>query len=231
MSQCQGVTKKGERCKIIVKQDPFYCSYHVSQATSNRQTKTTKRKPGYIYIFTLPHLITSHPSTEKWLRQAPSNLEQSNLSHETTQIFNPKYYILLKIGFTTQLITKRLKQWQDQCCQKFTLVGPDSINDIISSKKYKSIITLFKHMNLQKTSKLYKNYDYTSKGFKCHESAFESEQLIHSILRKKYGFGTLYCQSTSSCSSKDHNGVHKEWFLIPRKDIAKLMTLIDETVK
>ncbi|VEU24258.1 DEKNAAC105646, partial [Brettanomyces naardenensis] len=221
MGQCNGITKNGRRCRIILADDGIkYCRYHKTQdcarvsVASARATPKTNQSTvsGYIYIFTLAHLISPKPRKQGWLRIAepsPDNVIDYTRSSE----FRPKHDILIKVGYTSITPLKRLRQWKDHCKQHFVLLTPDTLSSVICSKRDKMECLIHEFRGL-KLGHDYSQFDYQKCGFRT-ERAYDAEQKIHKILRKGYGFGKLYCDGCKTSSS----GVHKEWFLVPRKDI------------
>ncbi|KAG7882628.1 hypothetical protein KL938_003051 [Ogataea parapolymorpha] len=215
MQRCLGTTAKGERCKIVLKREE-YCKYHRNQEAD------LNGKAGYVYIFTLRHLIDGSPKKQTWLRQAGPNPEnQINFAH--TSVFDPKRHILIKVGYTTQRVRRRLSQWRERCKQDFELLTPQTVDRVLSSNRDKlaDLMERFKSLSLRS----YKKYDFNEQAFKAL-NAFRSEQQVHAQLRSLFGSGRLYCDGCKTANS----GVHKEWFLVPRKDVRNIMRMIDRLV-
>ncbi|GMG49602.1 unnamed protein product [Ambrosiozyma monospora] len=138
-----------------------------------------KGKAGYIYVFTLAHLIQRKPPRETWLR---SQVSESRTSVE----FEPKHDILIKVGFTTQTPEKRLSQWEAQCHQDFELITTKMLNDIVVSTRDK-LLGLTQDLKELTIGDFCDCYNLRMKGF-VSSDAHTSETLIHERLRKQYGF-------------------------------------------
>ncbi|KAG7739031.1 hypothetical protein KL912_002729 [Ogataea haglerorum] len=215
MKRCLGTTAKGERCKIILKQEA-YCKYHINQGAGPND------KAGYVYIFTLKHLIEGSPKKQTWLRQADPNPE-NQINFEHTSVFDPKRHILIKVGYTTQRVRRRLSQWRERCKQDFQLLTPQTLDRVVSSNRDK-LADLMERLSCL-SLRSYKKYDFNEQAFKAL-NAFGSEQQVHAQLRSLFGSGRLYCDGCKSANS----GVHKEWFLVPRKKVRNIMRMIDRLV-
>ncbi|KAG7856578.1 hypothetical protein KL919_004108 [Ogataea angusta] len=216
MKRCLGTTAKGERCKIVLKHEA-YCKYHRNQQAG------PNGKAGYVYIFTLKHLIEFSPKKQTWLRQADPNSE-NQINFAQTSAFDPKRHILIKVGYTTQRVRRRLSQWRERCKQDFQLITPETIDRVVSSNRDKLADLMERLKSLSLCS--YKKYDYNEQAFKA-SNAFRSEQLVHAQLGSLFGSGRLYCDGCKTANS----GVHKEWFLVPRKDVRNIMRMIDRLVE
>lgn len=226
MGQCQGITKSGRRCRIKIANDNVhFCRYHKFQdpTIQKKELIEIKSNPGFIYVFTLVHLIDKSPSKQPWLRMAAPT-SNNTIDYKRTREFKPKHYILLKIGYTTTTPRQRIKQWQNQCHHHYILVTPELIPKLVCSKtdKIGFLVQRFQQLRIGKRKKC-KNFDDINAGFHTNR-AYEVEQSIHATLRKKYGFSKIYCDGCK-CST---GGIHKEWFLIPRQDVGELMHMINE---
>ncbi|KAH3677856.1 hypothetical protein OGATHE_000510 [Ogataea polymorpha] len=172
MQRCLGTTAKGERCKIVLKQEA-YCKYHRNHKAD------PNGKAGYVYIFTLRHLIDGSPKKQTWLRQAGPNPE-NQINFAQTSVFDPKRHILIKVGYTTQRVRRRLSQWRERCKQDFQLLTPQTVDRVLSSNRDKlaDFMERFKSLSLRS----YNNYDSNEQAFKA-SNAFRSEQQVHAQLR------------------------------------------------
>ena len=229
MAQCQGITKAGKRCRIrIVDDGTKYCRYHKSQGRTfgnwnNSKDSKSLDGPGYIYVFTLEHMLQRRPMKQDWLRMAAPTSDNI-INYDKTRQLKPKHYILLKIGFTSGTPKRRLEQWRRQCKHQFTLVTPRMLSSIVCSKKDKMHVLLhsFSRLSLQDLGK-YSKFDNKNLGFHT-KLAFQTEQKIHHILHEKYGFGKIYCEGCKSTKG----GIHKEWFLVPREDVKNIFEKIND---
>ncbi|KAH3670907.1 hypothetical protein OGAPHI_000618 [Ogataea philodendri] len=174
MKQCLGVTLKGERCKNKVKDGP-YCSRH---SQNSQQPVQAKNQAGYVYIFTLAHLINGSPKKQKWLRQADPHPE-NRINFTETSVLDPKRNILIKVGYTTQPVKRRLAQWRDQCKQDFQLIGPTNMNKVVCSNRDRlsELVHRMKHLSV----KTFAKFDQKQHAFKVSH-AYRSEQLVHAKL-------------------------------------------------
>ncbi|ODV98048.1 hypothetical protein PACTADRAFT_14529 [Pachysolen tannophilus NRRL Y-2460] len=239
--QCKGITKKGERCKIYVKEGGF-CRYHQFQQNSSTITGTSNstgspkksllgsklipiKVPGRIYVYTLQHLLVK-PTKEPWLKIQKYN-------DNKLKVFNPKHDILIKIGYTTQSVHTRLKQWEFQCKHQLLLVNPYNSKQEVITNDMDKLLFFFKKMSLN-GSKQYLNYENTQSGFLCLQNANIVESKIHQLLRQKYGHGNVHCNGCIDNNNNNNNNnnkgnfnIHIEWFLIPRKEIDNVFKIID----
>lgn len=95
---------------------------------------------GSIYIYTLSHLLTKKPQLKDWLKiQVPNH--KRNVNWEP---FNPKNFLLIKVGLTTQHVSKRINQWLKQCNHEITLIEPFILHDNTPS----TLSGLFKSLSL-----------------------------------------------------------------------------------
>lgn len=164
---------------------------------------------GFIYAYTLSHLLDKSPKKKEWL-------QIQHLKSEKLTTFNPKKHILIKVGMTRGDVAKRLRQWQAQCSHKLVLVDPHL-------KHNRSLASLFQCLSMQNE---YQSYITEQNGFQCPHKLFEVEQSIHRALRNKYGRGDVLCQG---CKDQGR-GLHVEWFKLPRDDLMSLFSLIDNTI-
>jgi len=229
MGQCQGITKSGKRCRIKIADDGVnYCRYHKSQDPKfpklcNLKDKRVLNESGYIYVFTLEHMLRKKPLKNEWLRMALPTSDNI-IDYDKTRELKPKHYILLKIGFTSGTPKKRLQQWKRQCKHQFVLVTPEMLPSIVCSKmdKMHMLLHSFSRLSLKDLNG-YTKFDNKSLGFRT-KMAYQTEQKIHHNLHQKYGFGKLYCDGC-----KDANGgIHKEWFLLPREDVKNIFAMINK---
>lgn len=267
-NQCNGITKKGERCKIIVLgENEFYCRYHINQRVdnNNNNTKPTKiekkfyekikktsesknrveiitskssnfrsiDKCGFIYIFTFRHLLDKKPLKQKWLIHTKTNSKSQSVTQNN---FDPKRYILLKVGYTGQTAEIRLDQWTKQCQHDFVLVTPEASAQMIVSNrdKFSLVLQNLKKLNLNNDStdrehlrKRFSNFDFDKHAFKCRYHAYQSEQNIHKLLRESFGKVEMFCETCD----KQKRGLHKEWFIVPRIEVERVMKVINNNVQ
>ncbi|ODV70846.1 uncharacterized protein CYBJADRAFT_169905 [Cyberlindnera jadinii NRRL Y-1542] len=210
MNQCAGITKQGRRCRI--RGTGRYCRYHDPNVRVNEVAKQSRLPDkGFIYVYTLEHLLEKSPKRQEWLQIQPLNSKEF-------QPFNPKKHILIKVGMTRGSVEKRVRQWQVQCNHKIVIVDP---YEHIGSQ---SLVTMFKCLSVEED---YNHYNTIDKGFKCSQNLFKVEQLIHNKLRDQYGRGDVHCKS---CEDQGRSGLHVEWFKIPKKSLKKVYTLIDTTI-
>lgn len=236
MGQCHGITKKGERCRIQVPEKTKFCRYHVPNATVKnvpKQVKTTsiymgksipyssqgeKRKLGLIYLYTLQDLVDPMSKKQNWVQIHKSG-------NKFSKKFDPRTKLLMKIGFTTVGVMKRLQQWEKQCGHHISLVNPYDTWKLMDPMSL--MIQNFTRLGL-KTVPKFRNFKFEELGFQCDSEPLEIERQIHLILREKYGFSHVYCQGCSV--QKNDFNVHLEWFLIPRKDVDKIFKIIDKVI-
>ncbi|KAH3679987.1 hypothetical protein WICPIJ_008463 [Wickerhamomyces pijperi] len=170
-------------------------------------------KAGYIYMYTLQHLLGNNPGKQDWLQLKPRD-------SSVWKVFNPKELILIKIGMTTKLVSQRLKEWENLCHHKLTSVDPYALK----SKKLFGLIT--KNAVNHKVGLRY--YHRESQGFYTDVSLSIIEKKIHQTLWKKYGKGDIVCHGCKSAA--DGGGIHKEWFLVPRSDLGAIFEIISDIV-
>ncbi|ANZ77287.1 BA75_04704T0 [Komagataella pastoris] len=233
MPQCSGITLTGKRCKINTKTDR-YCRYH-----ENQELTTVYRKPasppkvGFIYVYTLKSLALPSNKKQKWLRLGSGN-HSRDVDLLKSEPFDPRDNILIKVGATTNDPQTRIRQWEDKCKLELALITPKLV--IANSKSRRGLSALFQKLSLNSSigsserqeRKLLRQWStYTNLGFQCND-VFAKEEQIHSLLRANYGHGTVFCQG---CSRPGRNVFlrHREWFLIPRKEIFKVFVLIDKS--
>lgn len=193
-SQCNGTTQRNQRCKNVAQGD--FCRLHaVGQGVVRR---------GFIYVYTLSHLLERNPKKQKWLNQQRSG--------GVSEPFNPKKQILLKVGYTTQTVSKRLDQWRQQCKQDISLVTLPQPS-----------FTLFSCMRKPQ----YSHWDDSCCGFVCGKNANLVEHAVHAKLRSEYGFGAIHCEGCAGGGTKKYN-IHVEWFLVPRTHIERVFRIIED---
>ncbi|GMM35446.1 hypothetical protein DASC09_027710 [Saccharomycopsis crataegensis] len=137
--------------------------------------------------------------------------------------FDSKHFILVKIGLTTQPVTKRIQQWQKQCNHDITLVSPD----ILKQASPSSLSSLFSKLNIDDPYYSKNKLSFNPKGFltnlggrnkisegnfRCfnhHDNSFycqnnlrEIERKIHSQLRYEFGTVEMECVNCSLNNSK-----------------------------
>ncbi|RLV90869.1 Uncharacterized protein JA1_004261 [Spathaspora sp. JA1] len=151
-------------------------------------------------------------------------------------------YILVKIGMTTKTVGTRLKEWENKCHHKLVNLGPMNRHLVLDqeSSSVKALISGFLglHITKQATSNDIAAYRrYKQEGFYCQENLDSVEKRIHQSLRHTYGAGDVYCKgcapTTPTVKVKGGRApfpvynTHKEFFLIPKKDIDSIYELID----
>lgn len=115
--------------------------------TKEFSERSKKTNPAYnfgsIYIYTYKHLSLESPAKKDWI-----NIRSYQL--KDMEVFNPKYFMLIKVGYTKQPVKKRLKQWNDQCEHDIILIDleflrktlPPSLNILINKPtKYERYIS------------------------------------------------------------------------------------------
>lgn len=231
-SQCRGVTTKGQRCKIAVSNVTYYCHYHTNQDPAIHQLaqpikyiNSARRKghitqghqKGFIYVYTLEHLLSESPKKQDWLQVK----KFSNTESDTNwKVFNPKKYILIKVGLTTGTVAQRLKQWETKCNHAVTYVDPYSTQDT------RSLSSLFSKLSISKTKSTgLKNYDPVNHGFYASKNLGDIERTIHKTLWSLYGRGDIICHG---CKSGGAHSIHIEWFKVKRENLKTVFRLIDE---
>lgn len=228
-SQCNGTTIKGQRCKIKISNGEKYCHYHQKQDNHNfkrdtyqstnlslQHARTKDYQRGYIYVYTLQHLLSKSPKKQDWL-QVKKLAKAENVSK--WKVFDPKKHILLKIGLTTGTVTQRLKQWEAKCNHSVVYVDP--YVDYSSS-----LGALFSKLKISKNHHELKHYDVLNHGFFTPIHLAKIEKSIHKSLWELYGRGDIICHGCSN-DTKEH-GIHVEWFMVRRKDLKVVFKLIDE---
>lgn len=218
--QCAGTTKKGQRCKIRV-EDREYCHYHVNQGIKGASASGFIQRDyqrGYIYVYTLRHLVEKSPRKENWLQV--KKLPKIGSDVTKWKVFDPKKYILIKVGLTTGTVTQRLKQWEAKCNHSLTYLEP------FVNYQSKSLSNLFSNLKLSGKSEL-SHYDALNHGFYTSKNLAKIEKTIHQSLWKMYGRGDIVCHGCSNDHSNRGYGIHVEWFMIKRKDLVNVFKLID----
>ncbi|CDR44436.1 CYFA0S14e02696g1_1 [Cyberlindnera fabianii] len=190
-----------------------------SAGIQQQQKKATKDKSGFIYVYTLVHLLEKSPKKKDWLL-----IKQAGKHHSTR--FDPRKETLIKVGLTQGSVQNRLKQWEKQCSHKLCSVDPYALKKKKSRKR--SLIALFKGLKIKNDLEL-KNYKTESEGFYCNGKLYEIEQCIHRWLGAKYGRGDVACHGCKTDSALGH-GVHIEWFKVPRADLRAVFLFIDNLV-
>ncbi len=234
--------------------------------TSTTKVKTTKKtnnsindsndtehyssKPGYIYCYTLSHLVAPSPEKVPWLNVASGprtpSLSKNDKENYDWEHFDPKKQIMIKVGVTTNHISKRLQQWKSQCSHDLTQLYPDDdiIETVINSRIGTSIYTIDKLFNkltlggsngriiseltgVKNKFNFFDSYDNIERGFRC-DQAYKAEQSIHQKLGDSYGSGNVLCEACSKSNKDGKLSIHTEWFIIPRTDLTKVFALINE---
>lgn len=236
--QCQGIAKSsGQKCKLRVNPSVTrFCHYHSSQKTlpitsfkSSESSNTNQYQKGFIYVYTLKHLIESNAKEQSWLKlqhidiKAPKDKLKDPKSLDN---FNPKKHILIKVGLTTKTVAKRIDEWESKCKHKLVIVRPKE-SQTFDDDSENSLIKVFKKLRVKETKNL-KNYIIAQDGFHSEKRLGLVEKQIHSKLRKEFGHGDMICYG---CKEKQGDyGIHIEWFMIPRNEIDKVFNVIDETI-
>ncbi|ODV59903.1 uncharacterized protein ASCRUDRAFT_71389 [Ascoidea rubescens DSM 1968] len=200
---------------------------------------------GFIYVYTLKHLLSPNPSKKDWVQieNSSNNNRRANsefISNKKWESFDPKNHILLKIGLTTQSVQKRIKQWETQCKCDLIIVEPllfeTSVKFINSGLKLLNLgdskanlsndpdrMNYNNFINLLK----FKSYNNQLKGYYCPKNLYKIELLIHDTLREKYGKVNLYCENCGVRADDVDYKLHTEWFLVDRDDMKKVFKLVD----
>lgn len=217
--QCNGITKKGARCRMKCDLPNGYCKYHHGQKQSDNT--------GYIYMYTMTNFLNPPKNWNFKVKNLPNASKRDKWLD-----FNSKKspYILIKIGMTTQTPKTRIKQWQEKCHHDLTNVGPPNKHLI---KKEHHWLKLFTCMTI-----LDPEYSrWKNEGFYC-QNLKVVELTIHRELHNRYGKGDVYCvgclQDNATSTRDDNNSLfgnsynlHVEWFLIPKRDMDQVYRLID----
>lgn len=204
---------------------PTNPTYPAKPVNPTYPAKPATPKPGYIYVYTMTRLLThdKHP----WLNV--KNLPNSKNKKWVPFDSKSSSYILIKVGMTTQTVSKRIQQWKDKCHHDLTVLSP---GQKFSESSLKRLVAKFKNISLEPTPtyRTFRNDGFYSKG---DIRRVESE--VHRQLRKKYGYGDMLCigceKTPSSKSggpfSEVHN-IHVEWFLVPKVEMPWVYGVIDK---
>lgn len=164
MTQCQGITARGRRCKLNASEHEF-CKFHFTPRAGSHDVRDAA---GFIYIYKLARpqarAEVKCPKTNKTYRLNPSKL-QKFLSLFSKPRRNLAKKELIKVGYTTKEPAKRVAEWEQQCGHQLCLIAP----------RYKA-----------------GNCDIEKKGWPTSQ-AHAAEQRIHAYLRSQYGGGKLNC--------------------------------------
>lgn len=242
MNQCHGTTTKGIGCKL--KSNDKYCHYHINQAGSavpkfprspakkpstspvnpTCQAKPATPKPGYIYVYTMTRLLTHDKIPWLNVKNLPNSRNKKWVPFDSKS----SSYILIKVGMTTQTVSKRIQQWKDKCHHDLTVLSP---GQKFSESSLKRLVAKFKNISLEPTPtyRTFRNDGFYSKG-----DIRKVESEVHRQLRNKYGYGDMLCigceKTPSSKSggpfSEAHN-IHVEWFLVPKVEMPWVYGVID----
>lgn len=255
--QCAGTTQKGAACKKRVQAPERFCHYHQPKRAEPKQprlsTLAADKKPGFIYVYTLTSL---HENNALWLKAR--NLPHTPKRDKGKWMkFESGTYTLIKVGMTTQTVAKRLRQWEAQCGHKLTCLLPQSSQELQVSA-IRSLADRFRHMSLSSIAKnppTYVCFQPRNQGFYVLKNVAGAESEIHTVLHQKYGRGDVLCggckenrtqveevESRSKLMSlfKENKkeafqhgtfNVHVEWFLVPKKDLYHVFTVIDTVCK
>lgn len=202
-------------------------------------------KPGYIYVYTLAALLSK---TQGGGFLKTRNL-LTNAKHKDKWVdFNAKRLdvMLVKVGMTTQTVSKRILQWESKCNHKIECLYPNS-HKFQSS----SFLQRFERLSLNGRHKApeFATFQDDAKGFFVPRDVMRAETEIHHLLKLKFGRGDVYCtgcvaklQEETKAKEKpfslrtlfnkkefiesDYN-VHVEWFPIPKKQMMEVYRIID----
>lgn len=243
--QCKGITNKGERCRRNTIDG--YCHLHAFQQRAaspkkpklqnwsaehayhankgrlsftphstphSRPPSPSKSRPGYIYVYTLTSLLDG-TSKSVLVKNIPGT---SSRNQNKLTAFNARKlkYMLIKVGMTTGTVANRLHQWELQCGHRLTCLEP-------GTKPKKSLLDALSLLSLKTPS--YKTFDKSETGFWCSRSVLQAETHIHALLRAKYGKGEVQCGGCKKAGVE--NGIHVEWFLIPKLELQAAFAVID----
>ncbi|EGW30668.1 uncharacterized protein SPAPADRAFT_155740 [Spathaspora passalidarum NRRL Y-27907] len=245
--QCNGITKTGNRCKIKVNSSAGFCHYHEHQSGLKYDSyvhysaKKKSNNAGYIYMYTFTNFVINGGTP--WSFQVQNLPDCSSRKKNKWVDFKAKKspFILIKIGMTTKTVNTRLKEWESQCHHDITNLGPMNRHLVVEHESsVKMLISKFLNLNISSHHVINSNISsyrrYKDNGFYCKQNLDLVEQKIHQSLRDTYGKGDVYCKGcvTSKSPGKTKSGApfpkfntHKEFFLIPKKDIDSVYELID----
>lgn len=182
-------------------------------------------KPGYVYVFTFDVFLDDSKRSRgaDYIRLVQPGIKFAS-GMKSSEKFDFKMQVLIKIGFTTQTPGRRLAQWRNSCSQPgFVLLEPGY--DFTRNKKSRnSLLSMFKSLSIKPEAKLHNVRDSGIYSNHPHKS----EQDIHKIIRDKFGSGKMYCDG---CKSSTKSGIHHEWFLIPKSKMHTVWKIIDQQCK
>ncbi|GMM29053.1 hypothetical protein DAMA08_017690 [Martiniozyma asiatica (nom. inval.)] len=183
---------------------------------------------GSIYVFTLEHFLSNRNSNRESLRLADASVRGRPMP-ETSDVFDSRKTVLIKVGYTKQDPVKRVNQWRRNCNHSdFVLLKPGTLFPKVL--KDTSLIRLFARLSvadadLKFSKRKYKHMNAQSNAFFTKE-VYKTEQEIHKILRKTYGSGKVFCDGCRGTTNK--KGIHHEWFCVPRKEMENIWKIIEK---
>lgn len=255
--QCAGTTQKGAACKKRVQAPDRLCHYHQPKRAEPKKPRLSSpaaEKLGFIYVYTLTSL---YENNALWLKAR--NLPHTPKRDKGKWVkFESGTYTLIKVGMTTQTVAKRLRQWEAQCGHKLTCLLPQSSQELQVSA-IRSLADKLRHMCISssaaKKTPTYVCFQPQNQGFYVLRNVAGAESEIHTVLHQKYGRGDVLCggckenravveevesrpKLRSLFKEKKREefqqgtfNVHVEWFLVPKKDLYHVFTIIDTVCK
>lgn len=213
----------------------------------NRPLSSSKKelspKPGYIYVYTLASLLNKN-NAGGWLKTR--NLLNNPNDKDKWVDFNARKLemLLVKVGMTTQTVSKRILQWEAKCNHKIECLYPSSPKD---PSQPLSLARKFQRLTLKNwTAPLpYQSFQENAHGFFVPRDVMRAEKQIHDLLKLTFGRGDVYCTGCVAKAQEQEKGfslqnlfkkkefvesdynVHVEWFPIPKKRMKEVYSIID----
>ncbi|OBA22301.1 DUF1766-domain-containing protein [Metschnikowia bicuspidata var. bicuspidata NRRL YB-4993] len=269
--QCLGITKKGARCLIKVSKGEF-CHYHVPrhQHTATRpgsrpnifQSAQVPRKsantsslpatpkkdyatqPGYIYVYTLASFLSKH-AKGGWVQTRNFSSDKRHKDKWVDVDMRRLETLLVKVGMTTKTPAIRILQWEAKCNHELQCLYPGSHPHLGKS----SLLRMFGNLSIKSKPETKNLHAYVAHhhGFFVPQNVLHCEQLIHLILKLKYGRGEIHCtgchekstdvevkqsrfwnifRSKEEAMARTDYNIHNEWFPVPRKSLDDVFSII-----
>lgn len=200
-------------------------------------------KPGYIYVYTLAELLNKN-NRGGWLKTR--NLLADPKNKDKWIDFNARELdmLLVKVGMTTQTVSKRILQWEAKCNHKIECLYPSSPKDPSQPLSFLKKFERLTLRNLSSTS-AYQSFQENAHGFFVPRDVMRAEKQIHDLLKLKFGRGDVYCTGCVAKAQEKEKGfslqnlfkkrefvesdynVHVEWFPIPKRQMKEVYRIID----